>query len=202
MSKCHEEAEVGSYSLIVMSPRKLIGARDPFGFRPLCIGKRDNAYVLASESCALDTIGAEFVRDVEPGEMVVIFTGKRDSKSIREHVPGETRHDVCLNIFILQDRIRMIDGMSVYHIPDHCGKMSRKGQPGGRRFGRGRTGIRKCSCTWLFAASPVFHTERLSSRMAMLDRTFIKPKQSQRESSVRVKLNVLKEAVDRTSVSS
>ena len=63
---------VGSYSLIVMSPRKLIGARDPFGFRPLCIGKRDNAYVLASESCALDTIGAEFIRDVEPGEMVVI----------------------------------------------------------------------------------------------------------------------------------
>ena len=55
-----------------MSPRKLIGARDPFGFRPLCIGKRDNAYILASESCALDTIGAEFVRDVEPGEVVTI----------------------------------------------------------------------------------------------------------------------------------
>ena len=59
----------GSYSLGVMSPRKLIGARDPFGFRPLCIGKRDNAYILASETCALDTIGAEFVRDVEPGEV-------------------------------------------------------------------------------------------------------------------------------------
>ena len=62
----------GSYSLVVMSPRKLIGARDPFGFRPLCIGKRDNAYILASESCALDTIGAEFIRDVEPGEIVTI----------------------------------------------------------------------------------------------------------------------------------
>lgn len=56
----------GAYSLIVMSPRKLIGARDPYGFRPLCIGKRDNAYILASETCALDTIGATFVRDVEP----------------------------------------------------------------------------------------------------------------------------------------
>lgn len=55
-----------------MSPRKLIGARDPYGFRPLCIGKRGNAYILASESCALDTIGAEFVRDVEPGEIVTI----------------------------------------------------------------------------------------------------------------------------------
>ena len=49
----------GAYSLVIMSPRKLIGARDPFGFRPLCIGKRDNAYLLASESCALDTVGAE-----------------------------------------------------------------------------------------------------------------------------------------------
>ncbi len=62
----------GAYSLVVMSPRKLIGARDPFGFKPLCIGKRDNAYILASETCALDTIGAEFVRDVEPGEIVTI----------------------------------------------------------------------------------------------------------------------------------
>ena len=56
----------GAYSLIVMSPRKLLGARDPFGFRPLCIGKRENTYVLASETCALDTIGAQFIRDVEP----------------------------------------------------------------------------------------------------------------------------------------
>ena len=62
----------GAYSLVIMSPRKLIGARDPFGFRPLCIGKRDNTYILASESCALDTIDAEFVRDVLPGEVVTI----------------------------------------------------------------------------------------------------------------------------------
>lgn len=65
----------GAYSLVVASPRKLIGARDPFGFRPLCIGKRDNAYVLSSESCALDTVGAEFIRDVEPGEIVIHHTG-------------------------------------------------------------------------------------------------------------------------------
>ena len=51
----------GAYSLIVMSPRKLIGARDPFGFKPLCIGKRDNTYFLSSETCALDTVGAEGV---------------------------------------------------------------------------------------------------------------------------------------------
>ena len=58
----------GAYSLVIMSPRKLIAARDPYGFKPLCIGKRGNTYIAASETCALDTIGAEFVRDVQPGE--------------------------------------------------------------------------------------------------------------------------------------
>ena len=62
----------GAYSLVVMSPRKLIGARDPYGFKPLCIGKRENSYIITSETCALDTIGAEFVRDVLPGETVTI----------------------------------------------------------------------------------------------------------------------------------
>ena len=72
VGRCHAVRLKGAYSLVVMSPRKLIGARDPFGFKPLCIGKRDNAYILASESCALETIGAEFVRDVLPGEVVTI----------------------------------------------------------------------------------------------------------------------------------
>ena len=62
----------GAYALVVTSPRKLIGARDPFGLKPLCIGKRDNTYFLSSETCALDTVGAEFIRDVLPGEIVTI----------------------------------------------------------------------------------------------------------------------------------
>ena len=66
----------GAYALVVESPRKLIAARDPFGFKPLCIGKRDNAYIVTSETCALDTIGAEFVRDVEPGEVITITPEK------------------------------------------------------------------------------------------------------------------------------
>ena len=59
----------GAYALVISSPRKMIGARDPFGLKPLCIGKRDNTYFLASESCAIAAVGAEFVRDVLPGEM-------------------------------------------------------------------------------------------------------------------------------------
>ncbi len=62
----------GGYALVIMSPRKLIGVRDPLGLKPLCLGKRDNTYVLASESCALTSVGAEFVRDIEPGEMITI----------------------------------------------------------------------------------------------------------------------------------
>jgi len=62
----------GAYSLIIMTEKELIGARDPFGFRPLSIGRLNGAYVLASESVALDQIQAEFIREVEPGEIVII----------------------------------------------------------------------------------------------------------------------------------
>ena len=62
----------GAYSLVIMTEHELIGVRDPFGFRPLCLGKTGNAWVLASESCALDLISAKFVRDIEPGEIVII----------------------------------------------------------------------------------------------------------------------------------
>ncbi len=72
----------GSYALVVMTNDRLIGVRDPYGIKPLCIGKLGNDYILSSETCALDTIGgAEFIRDVEPGEMVVIIDGQ--IKSIR-----------------------------------------------------------------------------------------------------------------------
>ena len=67
----------GAYSLIIMSPTKLMGVRDPYGFRPLCIGQLGDSTILASESCALDSIGATFVRDVKPGEIVIIDVYKR-----------------------------------------------------------------------------------------------------------------------------
>ena len=79
----------GAYSLVVMSPRKLIGARDPYGFRPLSIGKRDNAYFIVSETCALDTVGAEFVRDVEPGEIDHLSGGRHPVGPL--HVPAASR---------------------------------------------------------------------------------------------------------------
>ena len=67
----------GAYALVVSSPRKMIGARDPFGLKPLCIGKRENTYFLASESCAIAAVDAEFVWDVLPGEIVTITRRNR-----------------------------------------------------------------------------------------------------------------------------
>ena len=68
----------GAYSLVLMSSRKLICARDPYGFRPLCYGKtQDGMYVVASESCALKAIGADFIRDIEPGEILVFGVYKK-----------------------------------------------------------------------------------------------------------------------------
>ena len=106
----------GSYSLIVMSPRKLIGARDPFGFRPLCIGKRDNAYILASESCALDTIGAEFVRDVLPGEILVFSESGVESR--KEHCDKQKRKTCIFEYiyFILFKYIMCINKMYYFII--------------------------------------------------------------------------------------
>ena len=94
----------GAYSLVVMSPRKLIGARDPYGFKPLCIGKRENSYIITSESCALDTIGAEFVRDVLPGETVTITPdGMGLFRICRARCLKIRKQDVFLSISILQD---------------------------------------------------------------------------------------------------
>ena len=156
----------GAYSLVVMSPRKLIGARDPYGFKPLCIGKRDNAYFLSSETCALDTVGAEFVRDVLPGEIVTI-SPEKGIESDTTHVlkPAETARCIFEYIYFARPD-SFIDGVSVYDSRILAGMQS--GIPYGMGF----------------------------VKNAYVGRTFIKPKQKSRESSVQVKLNPIREAVE------
>ena len=102
----------GAYSLVLMSARKLIGVRDPNGFRPLCIGTLDGGYVFASESCALDAIGAHFLRDVEPGEIVV--ADESGLRSIRTHC-GQRKSSLCVFEFIYFARPdSVIDGAGVH----------------------------------------------------------------------------------------
>lgn len=183
----------GSYSLVIMSPRKLIGARDPFGFRPLCIGKRDNAYILASESCALDTIGAEFVRDVEPGEVVTISPeyGIQSYKNMCQE-----QHARCIFEYIYFARLdSVIDGMSVYDSRITAGRCLAKDSPVDADVVVGVPESGNAAAMGYSLESGISYGTAFVKN-GYVGRTFIKPQQSQRESSVRVKLNVLKEAVN------
>lgn len=183
----------GSYSLVIMSPRKLIGARDPFGFRPLCIGKRDNAYVLASESCALDTIGAEFIRDVEPGEVVTISPeyGIQSYKDMCQE-----QHARCIFEYIYFARLdSIIDGMPVYDSRIRAGRCLAKDSPVDADVVVGVPESGNAAAMGYSLESGIPYGTAFVKN-GYVGRTFIKPQQSQRESSVRVKLNVLKEAVD------
>ena len=172
----------GAYALVVSSPRKLIGARDPYGFKPLCIGKRDNAYILASETCALDTIDAEFVRDVEPGEVVVIDKdGIKSDKSL------------CLKP---EEQARCVfEYTSVYHSRIMAGKFLAMDSPVDADIVVGVPESGNAAAMGYAMQSGIPYGTAFVKN-AYVGRTFIKPQQKSRESSVRVKLNVLKEAVN------
>ena len=199
-SKTAEEAVVnamkklkGAYALVVSSPRKLIGARDPYGFKPLCIGKRDNAYILASESCALDTIDAEFVRDVEPGEVVTIDeNGIKSDKSLCVKPEDQAR---CIFEYIYFARPDSnFDGTSVYHSRIMAGKFLAMDSPVDADIvvGVPESG-NAAAMGYAMQAGIPYGTAFVKN--SYVGRTFIKPQQKSRESSVRVKLNVLKEVV-------
>lgn len=112
----------GAYSLILMSPQKLICARDPYGFRPLCYGRtKDGVYAVASESCALSAIGAQFIRDIEPGEILVF--SREGIVSRREHC-GKTDKKICAFEYIYFARPdSVIDGQSVHRARINAGKI-------------------------------------------------------------------------------
>ncbi len=183
----------GAYSLIVMSPRKLIGARDPFGFKPLCIGKRDNAYIIASETCALDTIGASYVRDVEPGEIVTITEkGIESDKSLCLPKSKEAR---CIFEYIYFSRSdSIIDGVSVYNSRILAGKYLAMDSPVEADLVVGVPESGNAAALGYSLQSGIPYGTAFVKN-SYVGRTFIKPKQSNRESSVKVKLNVLSEAV-------
>lgn len=181
----------GAYSLVVASPRKLIGARDPFGFRPLCIGKRDNAYILASESCALDTVGAEFVRDVEPGEIVAI-TQEGISSDKSQAVCG---HAKCIFEYIYFARPdSYIDGICVHTSRLTAGKILAQTHPVEADIVVGVPESGNAAAMGYAMESGIPYGTAFIKN-GYVGRTFIKPKQSARESSVQVKLNALREVV-------
>ena len=184
---------VGAYSLVIMSPRKLIGARDPFGFKPLCIGKRDNAYILSSESCALDTVGAEFVRDVRPGEIVSITRDGIKSDTSLCLPPEKEARCIFEYIYFARPDTR-IDGVSVYHARLAAGRFLAKDHPVEADLVVGVPESGNAAAQGYAQESGIPYGTAFVKN-SYVGRTFIKPKQKSRESSVQVKLNVLKESV-------
>ncbi len=181
----------GAFSLVVASPRKLIGARDPFGFRPLCIGKRDNAYFLSSESCALDTVGAEFIRDVKPGEIVTITQDgiQSDMSLACEHTAK------CIFEYIYFARPdSYIDGISVNSSRITAGRILAQTHPVDADIVVGVPESGNAAAMGFAMESGIPYGIAFVKN-SYVGRTFIKPKQSARESSVRVKLNALREVV-------
>ena len=185
----------GAYSLVVMSPRKLIGARDPFGFKPLCIGKRDNAYILASETCALDTVGAEYVRDVLPGEVVTITPENGIQSDLSLALPKEQQARCIFEYIYFARPDSHIDNVSVYASRILAGRYLAIDSPVDADLVVGVPESGNAAALGYSLQSGIPYGTAFVKN-GYVGRTFIKPKQSSRESSVRVKLNVLKEAVN------
>lgn len=186
---------LGAYSLVIMSPRKLIGARDPYGFKPLCIGKRDNAYILASESCALDTVDAEYVRDVLPGEVVTITPENGIISDLSLVLPKEEQARCIFEYIYFARPDSRIDGVSVYESRIKTGRFLAMDSPVEADLVVGVPESGNAAALGYSLQSGIPYGTAFVKN-GYVGRTFIKPKQSSRESSVKVKLNVLKEAVD------
>ncbi len=182
----------GAYSLLIMSPRKLIAVRDPFGYRPLCYGYlNDKSVVFASESCALDSIGAEFVRDVEPGEIVIV--DRHGLRSIRDHCKGINRKCIFEYIYFARPD-SFIDGISVYRARIEAGKLLHALHPADADLVIGVPDSGIDAAIGFSQASGIPYCKGFV-RNNYVGRTFIQPGQASRETSVAIKLNVLGSSV-------
>ncbi len=178
----------GAFALVIMTENKLIGIKDAYGLRPLCIGKLGNSYMLASESCALDTIGAELIREVEAGEIVVIDQdGLHSIKSDKWGRPSACIFELIY--FARPDSI--ISGVTANSYRYKCGKILAEEAPveADRVIPVPDSGI-PAAIGYSEALKTPFGIGLIKNRY--VGRTFIQPNQELREQGVRIKLNVLK----------
>ncbi len=181
----------GGYALLVMSPRKLIAARDPYGLKPLVMGKLDNAVIFCSETCALEAVGAEFIRDVRPGEIIVADGG--EVKSIDSGIKRSMKKCVFEYIYFARPD-SVIDGISVAEARRKAGRILARRHP--------------CDCDIVigvpesgidaaigFSAESGIPYEKGFVKNSYVGRTFIKPSQEQRQQAVKIKLNPISAVV-------
>lgn len=177
----------GGYALVIASPRKLLGIRDPLGLKPLCLGKKDDTYFLSSESCAIASCDAEFIRDIEPGEIISITS--EGIKSDKRLVTNKHAH--CIFEYIYFARLdSKIDGIDVYDSRIKAGMALAKSYPVDADIvvGVPESGITAAVGYSQYSKIPfalAFH------KNSYVGRTFIKPTQEERTSAVHMKLSVL-----------
>jgi len=181
----------GGYALLVMSPHKLIAARDPYGLKPLVMGKLDNAVIFCSETCALEAVGAEFIRDVRPGEIIVADGG--EVRSIDSGIKRSMKKCVFEYIYFARPD-SVIDGISVAEARRKAGRILARRHP--------------CDCDIVigvpesgidaaigFSAESGIPYEKGFVKNSYVGRTFIKPSQEQRQQAVKIKLNPISAVV-------
>ena len=181
----------GSYSLIIMSPQKLIACRDPQGFRPLCMGKLGDDIVFASESCALDICGAEFIRDVKPGEIVVVKDGK--VKSI--DYDSKEKKGMCVFEYIYFARPdSILEGMSVHEFREKAGRFLATQMPVDADIVAAvpDSGI---DAALGYSKESKIPYDLVFTKSKYIGRTFIQNTQNKRKKLVALKLNPLKNSI-------
>ena len=183
----------GAYSLVIMSPSKIIAARDPHGFRPLCYGQtEDGAYIIASESCALDAVGAKFIRDLDPGEILVFE--KSGVRSLRDHC-GKEPHKICIFEYIYFARPdSVIEGQSVHNARVKAGACLAMEHPvqADVVIGVPDSGL-DAAIGYARQSGIPYGIGFIKNKY--IGRTFIAPGQKVREDKVKIKLNPISETV-------
>ncbi len=180
----------GSYSLVFAINDVLVAMRDPFAFRPLCFGEFDGGYVFASESCALDTIGAKFVRDLKPGEAIIVRDGEIESVVVE----GEREAHCVFEYIYFARPDSTIDGRNVYSVRYKIGQILAEESGVDADVVSPIPDSGTTSAIGFAEKSGVKYIEALIKNR-YVGRTFIMPEQKLREISVRLKMNVLRENV-------
>lgn len=179
----------GAFAFCVIVEDKLVAVRDPFGTRPLCLGKfKDGMYILASESCAIDSVGAEFIRDIEPGEMLILDQNGMESIHYQKQ---EERFYSSFEYIYFARPDSVIDGLSVYNVRHACGRYLYEQNPVEADFviGVPDSGV-PAGIGFSEASGIPYATALLKNKY--IGRTFILPNQGSREMAVRLKLNAMK----------
>lgn len=181
----------GAFSLVIMSEREIIGVRDPFGFRPLSLGRLDGAYILSSETCAFDLIHAEFIRDIEPGEVVII-----DENGIRSEFPFKAEQQAfCMFEYVYFARPdSKIEGINVAKVRTEMGRELARLHPAEADLVVPVPDSGNYAALG-FAQELGIPFEHAFVRNHYIGRTFLQPTQLIRDFNVRVKLNLINEAV-------